>query len=52
MSDSTYVCGADGNFKDYIELRDWPAFATELRNSFAQSFGFKRQNEINGLPII
>jgi DEAD/DEAH box helicase domain-containing protein len=35
MSDSTFVCGTDGNFNQFIELRDWLAFATELRNSFA-----------------
>lgn len=52
MSDATYVCGTDGNFNQYIELRDWLAFATELRNSFAQSFGFTHLSEINGLPII
>jgi DEAD/DEAH box helicase domain-containing protein len=39
MNDSTFVCGADGNFK-FIELQNWLAFATELRNTFAQSFGF------------
>lgn len=52
MSDATYVCGTDGNFNQYVELRDWLAFATELRNSFAQSFGFTHLSEINGLPII
>ena len=52
MSDSTYVCGTDGNFDDYIELNDWIAFATELRDNFAQSFGFTHLSEINGLPII
>ncbi len=52
MNDSTYVCGTDGNFNDYIELRDWLAFATELRNSFAQSFGFTHLSEINKLPVI
>lgn len=52
MSDSAFVCGADGNFAPYIELQDWLAFATELRNSFAQSFGFSYLAEVNGLPII
>jgi ATP-dependent helicase YprA (DUF1998 family) len=52
MNDSNFVCGTDGNFNQYIELRDWLAFATELRNSFAQSFGFTHLAEINGLPII
>jgi DEAD/DEAH box helicase domain-containing protein len=51
MNDSTFVCGADGNFK-FIELQNWIAFATELRNTFAQSFGFANTSEINGLPII
>lgn len=52
LSDSTYVCGTDGNFSDYIELSDWLAFATELRNSFAQSFGFTHLSVINSLPVI
>ncbi|MES2429357.1 MAG: DEAD/DEAH box helicase [Bacteroidota bacterium] len=52
MSDSSYVCGTDGNFNDHIELSDWLAFATELRNSFVQSFGFTHLSEINGLPVI
>ena len=51
MNDSTFVCGADGNF-NFVELRDWLAFATELRNAFAQSFGFANTAEIKGLPII
>jgi hypothetical protein len=51
MNDSNFVCGADGNF-DFIELHEWLDFATELRNNFAQSFGFSDTEEINGLPII
>lgn len=53
LNDSTFVCGTDGNFNDYIELNDWLTFATELRNSFAQSFvGFTHLSEINRLPVI
>ena len=52
MNDPSYVCGTDGNFNQYVELRDWIAFATGLRNSFAQSFGFAHTSEINGLPVI
>ena len=52
MSDVNYVCGTDGNFNQYIELIDWLAFAKDLRNSFAQSFGFTHLSEISGLPII
>lgn len=51
MNDSTFVCGADGNF-NFVELQDWLAFAKELRNGFAQSFGFSHTAEIKGLPII
>ena len=51
MSDSTFVCGADGNF-NFVELQNWLAFATELRNGFAESFGFSHTAEIKGLPII
>jgi DEAD/DEAH box helicase domain-containing protein len=52
LSDSNYVCGTDGNFNDYIELQDWLAFASDLRNRFAQSFGFAHLSEINRLPVI
>lgn len=51
MKDATFVCGADGNF-NFVELQSWLAFATELRNAFAQSFGFSNTAEIDGLPII
>ena len=51
MSDSNFVCGTNGNF-DFVELRDWLSFAAELRNNFAQSFGFSNTEEISGLPII
>lgn len=56
MSDANYVCGTDGNFNQYIELRDWLAFATELRDSFFSAFYSRSQTaeraEVNGLPII
>jgi DEAD/DEAH box helicase domain-containing protein len=51
MNDPTFVCGADGNF-NFIELQNWLASATELRDSFAQSFEYTNTTEINGLPII
>jgi len=51
MNDSTFVCGADGNF-NFVELQDWLEFSKKLRNGFAQSFGFSNTAEINGLPII
>jgi len=51
MKDSNFVCGTDGNFS-FIELNNWLDFAKELRNGFAQSFGFANTAEINGLPII
>jgi DEAD/DEAH box helicase domain-containing protein len=52
LNDPNYVCGTDGNFSDYIELNNWLHFATELRNSFGQSFGFSHSNEINRLPVL
>jgi ATP-dependent helicase YprA (DUF1998 family) len=52
MVDSTFVCGTDGNFISFLELRDWLNFATGLRDNFAQSFGFRHLDNINGLPII
>lgn len=51
MNDSTFVCGANGNF-NFVELNNWLAFATELRSAFAQSFGFTNTEEIQRLPII
>lgn len=51
MNNSNFVCGADGNF-NFVELQNWLAFAKELRNGFAQSFGFSHTAEIKGLPII
>lgn len=52
LNDPNYVCGTDGNFSDYIELSSWLQFATELRNSFGQSFGLSHSNEINRLPVL
>ncbi|MGG1921720.1 DEAD/DEAH box helicase [Chryseobacterium sp. NRRL B-14798] len=55
MNDSTFVCGADGNF-NFFELHNWLAFAKKLRNSFYDSFYSKDESteiiEIEGLPII
>jgi len=55
MNDSTFVCGADGNF-NFIELQNWLDFAKQLRDSFFFSF-YSNSNtavrtEVNGLPII
>ncbi|MEE1885337.1 DEAD/DEAH box helicase [Pedobacter flavus] len=55
MNDSTFVCGADGNF-NFIELQNWLDFAKQLRDSFFFSF-YSHSNtavrtEVNGLPII
>jgi ATP-dependent helicase YprA (DUF1998 family) len=56
MSDSNYVCGADGNFNNYIELDNWLAFARELADSFFSAFFSQSQTaertEINNLPVI
>jgi hypothetical protein len=56
MSNPNYVCGTDGIFDEYIELRDWLLFATELRDAFFSSFFSNSQTaektEINNLPII
>lgn len=55
MNDSTFVCGADGNF-NFVELQNWLDFAIELRDSFFATFYSNSQTaeigEINGLPII
>jgi DEAD/DEAH box helicase domain-containing protein len=55
MNDSTFVCGADGNF-NFIELQNWLDFSKQLRDSFFFSF-YSNSNtavrtEVNGLPII
>lgn len=52
LSDSNYECGTNGDFDNYIELRDWLHFAAELRNNFGQSFGLTHFDEINDLPVI
>ncbi|WAC41069.1 DEAD/DEAH box helicase [Pedobacter sp. SL55] len=55
MNDSTYVCGADGNF-NFVELQNWSAFAKKLCDSFYSSFYSNSQTaeivEIKGMPII
>jgi len=55
MNNSTFVCGADGNF-NFVELQNWSAFAKKLCNSFYSSFYSNSQTaeivEIKGLPII
>jgi Lhr-like helicase len=55
MNDSTFVCGADGNF-NFVELKNWLDFARKLRDSFFFSF-YSNSNtavraEVKGLPII
>ena len=52
LSDGNYLCGADGNFNQFVELNGWLDFATELRNNFAASFGMTTLDEVQGLPII
>ncbi|MHB1687814.1 MAG: DEAD/DEAH box helicase [Ignavibacteriaceae bacterium] len=50
--DPNYVCGADGNFNQFIELNGWLDFAKNLSNNFASSFGFSHVEEIQNLPVI
>lgn len=52
LSNSSYVCGADGKFDEFFELNDWLKFARELRDNFVQSFDGFSSDEINRLPII
>jgi len=52
LNDATYKCGADGNFNQFTELNGWLEFATSLRNGFADSFGMRTVDEVQGLPII
>jgi Lhr-like helicase len=51
LHNSNYVCGADGNFDEYLELKGWIEHATQLRNNFAASFGMA-SDSIQGLPIL
>jgi hypothetical protein len=51
LHDGNYVCGADGNFDGYVELKGWIEFATQLRDNFSTSFGMTRDS-IQGLPIM
>lgn len=51
LHDGNYVCGADGNFEGYVELKGWIEFATQLRDNFSTSFGMARDS-IQGLPIM
>ena len=52
LNDATYKCGADGIFNQHVELNGWLEFATSLRNGFAESFGMRTVDEVQGLPII
>lgn len=52
LSDANFRCGADGDFDAYPETNGWLQFATNLRDSFAASFGFDNPADVNGLPII
>lgn len=40
MNNSNHIIGMDGNFKDYLELQDWPKEAVRLGKIFAESFNF------------
>lgn len=61
FNDPNYKAGADGNFSQYVELKDWLQFAEKLRDSFIESFSsFGKTPEereeykcnFNGLPAI
>ncbi len=52
LNDATYKCGADGIFNQHVELNGWLEFATSLRNGFAESFGMRTVDVVQGLPII
>ena len=52
LNDATYKCGADGIFNQHVELNGWLEFAKSLRNGFAESFGMRTVDVVQGLPII
>lgn len=58
FKDKNYKSGADGVFNE-IEIRNWPTFATTLRDQFVESFFVKEGHpkedymiDFNGLPAI
>lgn len=52
IADKNYLCGTDGKFDDFVELKGWFDFASGLRNKFAESFDFTHMEEIDRLPVI
>lgn len=59
MQDSQYKSGADGQFKEYLEIREWMEFARSLRDQFVDSFFVDKQSardefmiDFNGIPAI
>ena len=54
FADKEYYTGTDGEFADYIELRNWNDFAANLRNDFASSFNLPADNLVvyDNLPGI
>lgn len=50
MADPNYRSGADGNFAEVPELRDWLEFAQQMRREFSKSFGHERTDEALPLP--
>ena len=51
LNDPNYVAGADNNFDNYFELKDWPEDARRLGESFAASFDFEVLSEFE-LPSV
>jgi ATP-dependent helicase YprA (DUF1998 family) len=58
FKDKNYKSGADGVFKE-VEIKDWLAFATTLRDQFVESFFAKPEHpkekyliDFSGLPAI
>ncbi|SDJ58789.1 protein of unknown function [Pedobacter sp. ok626] len=51
LNDAKYRCGTDNEFS-LPELKGWKDHAKELRDNFANSFGYTVMEEICELPII
>jgi DEAD/DEAH box helicase domain-containing protein len=49
LSDPSYNCGLDGRF-DSPELSQWPSAATDLRDSFCQTFNSCSPKQFGSLP--
>jgi DEAD/DEAH box helicase domain-containing protein len=46
LTDANYKVGADGNFENFIEIKNWLEVAFQLRDEFINSFGMKGNKKL------